>query len=467
MNKQRFTILVLLISLTAVSDFGIVRVNAISPLSPLVDRITAVSVPAGYSDKALSQLVGFSATNYSVGEAEATATIAVTLDAASSTTVTVDYATSDNIAVGGSDYLAANGVLTFTPGVTSQTFGVSILDDVLQESNETITLTLGNPTGGTLHPPESATLTILDDDKYIHLPFVSRRWPPMPYTPVLNSISNPDYDDSYTVDWNSAELAESYTLEEATNANFTDAMVVYQDTGTSYIASDQPEGIYYYRVKASNSWGDSGWSSVQLVNLGPPDTPVLDPISNPDGDGNYTVSWNQANLAQTYTLQEDGIAVYSGVDTSKAISGQDEGLYYYRVQASNAFGSSGWSNVESVLVPPQPDCPRTGSWSGTTSQEYDISFTVANTPACQAESLKIKFRCTCTGGTTTIEITFGSPKSISNNHFEASTSKVDVIGDFTSSTIASGSWSSSFYSPYVGQCFGSGDWTASVSSLSR
>jgi hypothetical protein len=314
MNKQRFIILVLLVSLAIVSTLGIVRTSAASPLAPALNQVEGVGVPAEHSNNAVTpstssgqalpagvsadwraglreeigeseyraiwqektrinaptQLVGFSAANYSVGEAESTATITVTLDAALSLTVTVDYATSDNTAIAGSDYLTVSGVLTFTPDVTSQIFTVSILDDTLEESDETITLTLSNPTNGALRIPESATLTILDDDNYIYLPLVLKRWPPIPYTPVLNSISNPDSDGNYTVNWDSAELAESYTLEEATNANFTDATVVYQGTGTLYTVSDQSAGTYYYRVKATNGWGDSGWSNVQLVTVAPP-----------------------------------------------------------------------------------------------------------------------------------------------------------------------------------------------------
>lgn len=38
----------------------------------------------------------------------------------------------------------------------------------------------------------------------------------------------------------------------------------------------QPEGLYYYRVKASNAWGDSPWSNVESVLVGGP-TCIPDP----------------------------------------------------------------------------------------------------------------------------------------------------------------------------------------------
>ena len=95
-----------------------------------------------------------------------------------------------------------------------------------------------------------------------------------------------------------------------------------------------------------------------------PAAPVLNAISNADGDGSYTVSWTSSEGADTYTLQEDDNAAFSspttayeGSGTSKGISGKYIGTYYYRVKASNAYASSGWSNVQSVVVTvPLPQC---------------------------------------------------------------------------------------------------------------
>jgi hypothetical protein len=40
------------------------------------------------------------------------------------------------------------------------------------------------------------------------------------------------------------------------------------------MASNKPGGAYYYRVKAHNSWGDSGWSNVQSTSVAAPQTTV-------------------------------------------------------------------------------------------------------------------------------------------------------------------------------------------------
>ena len=75
---------------------------------------------------------------------------AVTLDRATSFTVSVDYATSDGTAQAGSDYTGASGSVIFAPGEMAKTVSVAVLDDSHDEGTETLTLTLSNPSGAYL-----------------------------------------------------------------------------------------------------------------------------------------------------------------------------------------------------------------------------------------------------------------------------------------------------------------------------
>ncbi len=108
--------------------------------------------------------VQFSAATYSADESAGAVSITVTLNAISGKTVTVDYATSDETATAGSDYTTASGTLTFAPGQTVQTFEVPILDDAIDEADETVLLTLSDAGDAMLGSPNPAMLTILDDD---------------------------------------------------------------------------------------------------------------------------------------------------------------------------------------------------------------------------------------------------------------------------------------------------------------
>ena len=111
-------------------------------------------------------VIGFSKSTYSAGESAGAVAIAVTLSQVSSVTVTVDYSTTNGTATSGTDYTATHGTLVLPPGQISQTFSVGIISDTLEEPNETLTLTLANPTGARLGLSE-ASLVILDDDRPI------------------------------------------------------------------------------------------------------------------------------------------------------------------------------------------------------------------------------------------------------------------------------------------------------------
>lgn len=124
----------------------------------------AHTVTAHYAQDAPTLTVAFSDETYTVDEGAGTIEINVNLSGTSGQTVLVDYATSNGTATSGSDYLATGGQLTFAPNQTSKTFTVPILEDTLNEPNETVNLTLNNPVNALLGSPRDATLTIVDND---------------------------------------------------------------------------------------------------------------------------------------------------------------------------------------------------------------------------------------------------------------------------------------------------------------
>ncbi|HKP71882.1 MAG TPA: Calx-beta domain-containing protein, partial [Pyrinomonadaceae bacterium] len=115
----------------------------------------------------------FGAANYSVfeGGGNNAVTVTVTRTGGVAGGTTVNYATGGGTATPGVDYTPASGTLTFADGETSKTFTVSVLDDNVFEGNETIGLTLTNPSGdASLGTLPTATLTIQDNESQ---PFVT------------------------------------------------------------------------------------------------------------------------------------------------------------------------------------------------------------------------------------------------------------------------------------------------------
>jgi hypothetical protein len=87
----------------------------------------------------------------------------VVLSEASTQTITVNYSTLDGTANAGSDYVAASGSLTFSPGELSKILDVSINGDTIDEVDENFKLTLSGATNATIGT-SSAVFTIFDDD---------------------------------------------------------------------------------------------------------------------------------------------------------------------------------------------------------------------------------------------------------------------------------------------------------------
>jgi hypothetical protein len=92
-----------------------------------------------------------------------TAVFNVTLSAASSQAVTVDYSTGNGTAVAPGDYTTSGGTLTIPASTMSATIQVPIVSDTTPEPTETFSLVLSSPTNATI-AKGTGVGTILDDD---------------------------------------------------------------------------------------------------------------------------------------------------------------------------------------------------------------------------------------------------------------------------------------------------------------
>lgn len=107
----------------------------------------------------------FSLPSFAVSEGVGNALITVARSGDNSLAATVNYATTDNSAIAGSDYTATSGILSLAPGETLKTFVVPILNDGAVEALETLNLALSSPSSGSsLGTQATATLSIVDND---------------------------------------------------------------------------------------------------------------------------------------------------------------------------------------------------------------------------------------------------------------------------------------------------------------
>jgi hypothetical protein len=108
-------------------------------------------------------LIQFKSSTFSVAESGKFAKVIVSVTGKFSGVVTVDFATADGTALAGRDYLPVVDRLVFANKKISATVSIPIIDDLVAETNKTVTLTLQNPMGGALlGTRHTATLTILE-----------------------------------------------------------------------------------------------------------------------------------------------------------------------------------------------------------------------------------------------------------------------------------------------------------------
>ncbi|WP_027159848.1 autotransporter family protein [Methylobacter luteus] len=197
--------------------------------------------------------------SYSISESDGSLTISATRLNGANNAVSVNFSTANGSAVAGQDFDAVSGTLNWADGESgSKTIVLPIRPDAAVEQDETLTLTLSNPTTGLSLGTSSTTVTILDDD---NAGIVS-----------LDSAT-------YSVNENAGLVTVSATRSNGSGGSVT---VDYNANGGTAIA-----GQDFDAVSGTLSWadGESGTKSIDIpINvdaLTEPDETFTIDLSNP------------------------------------------------------------------------------------------------------------------------------------------------------------------------------------------
>ena len=183
-----------------------------------------------------------------------------------------------------------------------------------------------------------------------------------PTAPILASPDNgaTDVSRNLTLNWNVSSGASSYRLQLSENASFSPTSL---DSSSITSNSLELSGLqnntqYFWRVRAFNIGGTSDWSDIWNFTtiIAAPTVPILTSPNNGAIDVRIdpTLSWNVSSGASSYRLQLSENESFSptildsGDVTSVAL--QVLGLqyntqYFWRVNATNAGGTSNWSGI--------------------------------------------------------------------------------------------------------------------------
>lgn len=170
--------------------------------------------------------------------------------------------------------------------------------------------------------------------------------------------------------WNAPAGAMKYDLDLSMDPTFTEIFRFERNITSLYVIYDNllENSDYYWRVRAKNLDGASQWTTTHHFKTGfaRPNIPTLVYPSNNAKKIPISVDlkWNSAAHALSYHLQFASDIEFAniivndtvGVDTTNyTINGLDNNkMYYWRVEALNVQGSSGWSTTFSFLTIPLP-----------------------------------------------------------------------------------------------------------------
>ena len=249
----------------------------------------------------------------------------VTLSPESAVAVTVAWraeSLASNTAVAGTDYTAANGVLTFAATETSKTFTVSVTDDNAHEDGETFTVTLSNPTNAALSAA-TATGLILDNDAQPTVGVAGSsaiEGSPVEFTVTLTPASGKQATVNVEASIRPGDTAEAgdFTAKTETLTFAAGETSKTVTVATTHDTTDEPDETFTLRVTST--------SSAQFVGA---DTTVKGTITNNDDPPRLSVQGGSAmegdDVTFTVTLSAaSGKTVTVTAATSVGTAGADD-----------------------------------------------------------------------------------------------------------------------------------------------
>ena len=177
----------------------------------------------------------------------------------------------------------------------------------------------------------------------------------MPTTPSITSPASGSITNSNNIGvvWSgsNSEFAtiSNYTLQYSTDISFGNNISSVTN-GTSLSVSLGNQGVWYFRVRSSDTAGNySTWSSTVGITLSTsvPTTPVISvPVSGyTTNNGNIGLIWSASSSGLgsivNYTLQystDSGFASSVSsvrVSTSESVTLENQGVWYFRVRSSD------------------------------------------------------------------------------------------------------------------------------------
>ena len=259
---------------------------------PILDLFVNVNLPAAGQ-------VQFARHVFSASESAGQAVVIVTRAPGASGAAAVAYTTlSGGTAASGSEFTPTSGTLDFAPGEESKQFVVPVLDDAVDEADETVFVRITDEAGGSVGEPAYAAITITDDD-------------PSPRLSVSDARVGEN-------DGQSAEMTFLVTLSEPSPRTITAHFSVQPGTATP---APLTPGADYEPIAGTYTFPPGTTRGLLKVRVWADTTP--------EPDETFSVVFSNPTAVEI----EDGVGVGTIVD--------DDGAVFTKVQfAANTYTAS-------------------------------------------------------------------------------------------------------------------------------
>ena len=285
-----------------------------------------------------------------------------------------------------------------------------------------------------------------------------------PPAPTLSSPANnaTGMATTITLQWNVSSGATAYQIQVSTADDFSSTIFNQSAIAATQVTVSalNANTIYYWKIQASNSYGLSDWSITRrFTTCTPPPAPALSsPANNTTGVAiSPNLQWTASSGAVSYQVQvstasEFNTTVFnqSGVTATQVTVSpalNNSTTYYWRVNAANSSGTSGWSSARSFTTAasatPSPSAPAL-------SAPANNATGVSTTPSLQWSA---------SSGATSYQIQVSTASSFNTTVFNQS----DVTATQVSVSPALNNSTTYYWRVNAANSSGNSDWSATGS----
>lgn len=300
-----------------------------------------------------------------VDEDDGTVTLTVNRTGTLTLTNTIAYAFKAGSA-GASDYSGTNGVLTFAPGDTNKTITVAITNDSTVETNESFSVILSAPTGGSvIGGTNTAYITIVDNDIGIALATATRTVSEDATNIVFTVNRHGNTNGTVSVDYTFTDITATNSVDYAgTNGSLSFTNGVTTLTVEVPITNDSEiEANETFRISLSNISGASFNSYTNTV------------VTILEDDSSLAFTTNALSVVETATSVTLTVRRTGGTNSTVTVD--------YLTTDGTATDGADYTSTNATLTfsPGQVTKTFTVPLSNDSSVEGDETFTVGLTNA--------------------------------------------------------------------------------------